>query len=122
MSEILTEDNSVPNPGKKKPGNHYRKKKRERYFAKKVPNVQEVLAATSLDVNLAPVIKQIIILRLVNGITTGEMATACNVSLQNYRLIESGDRLPTLSLLLRMAYVVGGRIELVGWTEKFRPD
>lgn len=102
---------------KPKPPDYYLKKRRERYFKSKIPEASKVLEATKLEGSIAPVIKQIIILRIMKGITSSEMATSCSVSIITYRKIERGESLPTLALLLRMAFVVNARIELTGWMD-----
>lgn len=86
-------------------------------FAVKIPQINEVFEATKLEGEIAPLVKQLIVIRIFRGITRKDMATACGVRTSSITNIETGVKLPTLGLLLRMAFVVGAKIELTGWMD-----
>lgn len=84
-------------------------------FAIKIPQINEVFEATNMDNDIAPVVKQMVIVRIFRGISQKDMATACGVNASAIAGIETGKKLPTLGLLLRMGFVLGGTIEFTGW-------
>lgn len=94
-----------------------RSKVRRNMFAIKIPQINEVFEATNMDEDIAPVVKQLVVVRIFRGITQKDMATACGVKAAAIAMIETGRKLPTLGLLLRMAFVVGAKIELTGWMD-----
>lgn len=91
---------------------------RRNMFATKIPQINEVFEATRYEDDIAPIIKQLVVIRILRGITQAEMATACGIRKAALSMVETGRKLPTLALLLRMAFVVGAKVELTGWMDK----
>ena len=92
-------------------------RRRVAYVEAKVPEVEEVFDAMVENNYVAPLIRQMIIIRIMRGITRDQLALACGIKKDAVTMIELGRKLPTLGLLIRMAYVLKGRIEFVGWMD-----
>lgn len=95
-----------------------KQEKRQEKFAKKRANeLSDIFKQAIGDTMIAPVVKQIAVVRIIKGISLEDMATACNMKRIQYIKIERGKLMPSLHTLLRMAFVVGGKIEFTGWMD-----